>query len=313
MEKLNKIDPMPYTEAEIVLQVKDLNKSFDSKVVLRDVNFTVRNIQRLEARIEQGQVTSIIGRSGGGKTTMAKIIAGLIEPTSGQVLVGDSNPRPLKQGEVGFVFQNYMVFDHLTVYGNLLLSAYQGMFRENAEVTFSNPAGMFKHVWTRLHTWLFDKKAIRERVDPYLEMFRLSEHVEKYPSQLSGGQRQRLAILMQVLCSCQFIVLDEPFTGQDPVMKQMACETLIKVSQLDEYKTLLVITHDIESAIFISDTVLMLGVEKGLDGKPKPGTTLFEPIDLAKRGLAWQDASILRTPEFNELAQQIKYDFLPNM
>jgi ABC-type nitrate/sulfonate/bicarbonate transport system ATPase subunit len=214
----------------------------------------------------------------------------------------------MKEGEVGFVFQNYIVFEHLTVEENLLLSAYQGMFREHAG------EGHFKNMWDRLKTWLLNKKVLREKVDQYLDHFQLREHLGKNPCQLSGGQRQRLAILSQVLCSSRVFILDEPFSGQDPIMKQECCETLIKVGQLDEFETLLIITHDIECAIWVSDTLLPLGREKDTASKKfTPGSTVFKPFNLADRGLAWQDASICRTSEFADLVSEIKYEWFPNM
>ncbi len=299
------LEKKEYIADETILSVINVSKEFDGKVILRDVNFEVKNIKRPD--ITQGQIWSILGKSGAGKTTMAKIIAGLLQPTTGEILINDEK-RPIKKGEVGFVFQDYISFDHLTVLNNLLLAAYQGIFREHAE------KGGIKNLARRFNAWFFNKKILKEKVDQYLEIFKLKEHLDKYPCQLSGGQKQRLAILMQALCSSQFIVLDEPFSGQDPEMKQKACETIIKVGQINELETLLIITHDIECAVWVSDTLLPLGVEKDPETKiDKPGSTVFKPFDLAERGLAWQDASVCRTKEFVELVQEIKYHWFPNM
>lgn len=295
-----------YHTAEPILRVENVSKSFGDKLVLRDVNFEIRDVVR--PGMQQGQVWSFLGKSGAGKTTLAKIIAGIEAPTTGEILVQPEN-RPVKRGEVGFVFQNYISFPHLTVEKNLLVAAYQGTFREHADI--HKPQDLPR----RLYTYFFARKVLWEKVEQYLDMFGMRDHLDQYPSELSGGQQQRLAILMQLLCSSRYIVLDEPFSGQDPEMKQRACEMLIKIAQLDELETLLVITHDIDSALWISDTLLLVGREPdpANPGKPLPGSTVYKPYSLAERGLAWQDASICRTKEFSELLQEVKYDWFPKM
>ncbi|MBI5733272.1 ABC transporter ATP-binding protein [Candidatus Jorgensenbacteria bacterium] len=301
----HKNSTLDYTVGETILKVQGVNKEFGGHVVLRDVNFEIQDIRR--TGITQGQVFSILGKSGAGKTTVASIIAGLLKPTSGTVIGKDG--KPIRQGEVGFVFQNYINFDHVTVRGNLLLSAYQGMFREEAADSF-NP----KMILKRFLTWIFNKKILWEKVEQYLDLFDLRIHVDKFTCELSGGQRQRLAVLCQVLCSSEFIIFDEPFSGQDPEMKEKACEMLIKTSQLDEYKTLGIITHDIDCAVWVSDKLLLMGKETDTaTGKPKPGSTVFKPYDLAEHGLAWQDAEVLRMPQFRDLVDEIKYSWFPNM
>ena len=335
------VTPLPYTVGPTILRVVGVNKNFDSKVILRDACFTVKDIIR--ENMTQGQIVSIIGLSGGGKTTLAKIIAGVLKPTSGQILVGDENPRPIKKGEVGFVFQDYIVFDHLCVYEYLLLAAHQGMTREHAEdgalVSFIErqftwlTSKAYKLHWlkkekegddsltrfckgllARFLDKFFPKHALWEKVDGYLAEFGLQDHIAKHPKNLSGGQKQRLATLGQVLCSNQFIVFDEPFSGQDPKRRRKACEAIKKLAQMDDLKTLFIITHDIRSALWVSDTIIILGPEQDpASGQLKPGSTIYEPLDVAKTGLAWRDANILRDPEFTALADEIEYDWMLKM
>lgn len=308
------ITPKPYRLGPPILTVDKVNKHYGPKVILRDVNFQVSEITRPEIAA-QGDVVSILGRSGMGKTTLAQIIAGLQKPTSGNVLVNNEN-RELQKGEVGFVFQDYLAFDHLTVEGNLLLAASQGIFRQHAHQPTS------KNFGARFYTRFFDKKILQDKVDATLDLFRdkdddknknlfgIRDNFDQYPCQLSGGQRQRLAILMQVLCSSRYIVFDEPYSGQDPVMKQKACEMIIKVSQMGGFSTLFVITHDIPCAIWASDTLLFMGKERDPETNQfKPGATVFKPFSLAEHNLAWQDAEICRTREFNDLAQTIQYEW----
>ncbi len=298
----------PYSVHDRILDIRNLSHSFDGKQILREINAQIWDIQR--PGIKQGQVVSIIGQSGRGKTTLAKDIAGLTKPTTGEVLVCNGHERPVRAGEMGYVFQDSLVFEHLTVYDNLLLAAAQGMFADHADES------VFKCLKERLHAELFDKKILRDKVDPYLESFGLKDQADKHPgmNRISGGQRQRLAVLMQVLCSSPFIIFDEPNTGQDPVRKQETSDLIIRTANLAELKTLIVITHDLPSAFYVSDTVWPLGFEQDPQtGKFKPGATLFEPIDLAKMGMAWHDASIQRDPIFNELVQYVQFDLMPKM
>jgi ABC-type nitrate/sulfonate/bicarbonate transport system ATPase subunit len=301
------IIPHEYEIGPPILRVENVSHAYGEKLVLRDVNFEIPNIMRRKDGIEQGQVWSFLGLSGAGKTTLANIIAGLIQPTAGQVLIQPEN-RSVRPGEVGFVFQNYIAFPHLTVHQNLLVAAYQGLWREHANIR------NLKDLPQRLYSWIFAKKVFKEQVEQYLDMVQLREHLDKYPYELSGGQKQRMAVLMQVLCSSRYIVLDEPFSGQDPVRKQKTCEMLIKVSQLNELQTLFVITHDIDPALWVSDTLLVIGREKDPDTQEwKPGNTVFRPVSLAERGLAWQDFSICTSRAFTELSHEIKYEWFPKM
>ena len=104
---------------------------------------------------------------------------------------------------------------------------------------------------------------------------------------LSGGQRQRVAIAQQLLCSSHFLLMDEPFSGLDPLAKSAVCETLVDVSTTHELNTIIVVTHDIESAIRISDTLWLLGRNRDARGQPVGGASIQEIHDLAGMGLAW--------------------------
>lgn len=298
----------PYADGETVLKVSGVNKFYGDKHILRDVNLEIKNVTR--PGIIQGQVCTIVGRSGGGKSTLSKIIANLLKPDSGEILISNgpsSGLRPVKRGEVGYVFQNYLVYDHLTVQGSLLLAAYQGKYGEHLHQ--SNRPNAFK----RWYRWVLDQKDLQERAGSYLEMFKLAPHVDQYASELSGGQKQRLAVLSQVLCSHKTLILDEPFTAQDFEMKMEMCELIMKVAQFDDFETIIPITHDIESALWISDHIYPLGLEKDDKGERKPGSTMFQPINTARAGLAWHDRSILRDAQFHAMVQEIRYVVLPNI
>ena len=118
--------------------------------------------------------------------------------------------------------------------------------------------------------------------------------------QLSGGQRQRVSIIQQLLKGSDFILLDEPFSGLDVCMLDKAVELLLQVSLSDELKTLIIVSHDIETSVAISDTVFILGNEEG-----KAGATIKKEIDLIERDLAWQQ-NIKHEKRFMETIEEIK-------
>ena len=121
-----------------------------------------------------------------------------------------------------------------------------------------------------------------------------------YPHQLSGGQRQRVSIIQQLLKGSDFLLLDEPFSGLDVIVLDKVVELLLKVSVSDDLKTLIIVSHDIATSVAISDTVFILGEEKG-----KPGSTIVKTIDLIERELAWEK-DIKSKKIFGETIGEIK-------
>ncbi len=244
--------------------------------ILKNINQQVRNIVRPE--VEQGQIVAILGPSGIGKSTLFEVIAGLRSPTKGSVKTYDSVLKslvPVRTGLVGMVYQSYELFPFLTVRAQLELGASKGGLKDSVA---------------------------KDKVDFYLEHFRLREHSRKYPNQLSGGQRQRLAIAQQLLCSNMLLLMDEPFSGLDPLIKNSICELIADVSKLDELMTILIVSHDIEPTLSIADTVWLLG--KTADGS----ATVVENINLLERGLCWRD-DIREDKEFRELVFDVTKRF----
>lgn len=261
-----------YSKNEVLIQVKDVNLSYD-KQILRDINFAIHNIVR--PGLSQGQVISLIGRSGIGKTQLFKILAGMIQPNTGTVLVG-LEQQPVKAGQVGIVAQNYILFNHRSVYDNLRLAM------KHASITLSDK----------------EKDAL---INDYAVKFDLAEHLKKYPMQLSGGQRQRASIIQQVLTGNKFILLDEPFSGLDALMIDRVTELLLKISTLDELNTLVIVSHDVENSLAISDTVFILARQKDQEG-----ATITETLDLIEMGFAW-NPEIRENEKFQHLVSQIKH------
>ena len=266
-----------YKLGQRLLTIDNVCVSYD-RPILSGVSGTVDNIQR--DGLQQGQVVCLLGPSGIGKSQLFRCIAGLQRPTSGSVSLNGAR-RPVQPGEVGVVAQNYPLFNHRTVWGNLMFAA--GRSSKS-------------------------KVDARARSLALLEEFEMVDIAQAYPMALSGGQRQRVAIAQQMLCSSHFLLMDEPFSGLDPVAKTKVCETIIKVSTTNELNTIIVVTHDIESAIRIADTLWVLGRDRDADGKPTSGASIKEVYDLAEMGLAW-DSEIEVRKEFFELAAALKSRF----
>jgi ABC-type nitrate/sulfonate/bicarbonate transport system ATPase subunit len=258
-----------FTKEEVVLQAKDVNLSYGNKQILRDINFEIKNIVR--PGMHQGQVISLIGRSGIGKTQLFKILSGLQAPTTGGVLVHGN--RNVKAGDMGVVFQNYYLFEWRTVHTSLMLAAKKNPLLAGKEET---------------------------AIAAYAENFHLTEHLHKYPQQLSGGQRQRVSIIQQMLNGSDFLLLDEPFSGLDMLVLDKVVDLLLQVSVSDDLKTLIIVSHDVATSVAISDTVFILGEEKG-----KTGATIVKEIDLIERGLAWEK-NIKREKIFADTIGEIK-------
>ncbi len=267
----------PHSIGERLLTIENLSVSYD-KPVLKNVSASINNIQR--QGVEQGQVVCLLGPSGVGKTQLFRCIAGLQRPNSGSVKLYDKDGE-VKPGEVGVVAQHYPLFNHRTVLGNLMVAAAKSCKS--------------------------DKEA-RDKSLAMLEEFHLADKAHAYPLALSGGQRQRIAIAQQLLCSSYFMLMDEPFSGLDPLAKDRVCETILRVATTHELNTNIVITHDIDCAITIADTLWILGREMDAQGAPIPGANIKEVYDLAEMGLAW-DPDIQSKPEFFKLSTHLKRQF----
>lgn len=264
-----------YTVHDELVRLEDVHLEYDGVPILRGVNASVRDIKRKGCN--QGQVVGILGPSGVGKTQLSRVMAGLVRPTRGRVVIDGG--KDVQAGLVGMVPQNYPLFNHRTVLGNLLVAART-----------------------------VDRKEAEARCMGYLEDFGLADRASYYPAQLSGGQRQRVSIIQQLLCSEYFMIMDEPFTGLDPVMKDKTCDLIAKVSLMHEKNTIFIVAHDIHALMLVSDTLWLLGRDRSPDGSAVPGSYIKHTYDLAAMGLAWQPG-ISSTPVFAQLAAEVKERF----
>lgn len=261
-----------------LLKVHNVSLALGGNPILRDVSLEVKDVRR--PGVTTGQVVALLGPSGIGKTQLFRILAGLNQPDSGSVLVGE-DARPVERGMVGVVAQHYPLFNHRRVLGNLTVAGkHSGMTSEQAQ-----------------------QKALE-----LLKRFKLEDAANKYPLQLSGGQRQRVAIAQQFMCSERFLLMDEPFSGLDMVQVQNVVQLIQEVASLHEFNTIIVVTHDITAALEVADTLWLLGRDRDAQGNVIAGARVQETYNLIERGLAWRKG-ISETPEFLEVRREVRARF----
>lgn len=207
-----------------VLKVEGITKTFDSETI----------IQNISLELHQGEIVSLLGVSGGGKTTLFNIISGLSLPDEGSVWIGNEEVTG-KPGNVSYMLQKDLLLPYRTILDNVALPL---MIR-----------GM-------------KKKEAREKAAPYFAKFALAGTEKKYPAQLSGGMKQRAALLRTYLFSQKVALLDEPFSALDMLTKQSMHEWYLDVMEKIKLSTLF-ITHDIDEAILLSDRIYLLTGKPG--------------------------------------------------
>lgn len=211
-----------------LIELKNVSKKFGWQVVLKDVNLT----------IHRGEVTTVIGKSGEGKSVLLKHIIGLMEPDSGEILFKGIPVSRLSKREkrtmrknFSYMFQSNALFDSLTVFDNIALPLVEANSRSEREIGKA----------------VFDKMA---QLD-------LKDIEEKYPSQLSGGMRKRVALARALVTDPEIILFDEPTTGLDPIRKN-AVHSMISDYQKKFEFTAIVVSHEIPDIFYISQGIAML-------------------------------------------------------
>lgn len=222
-----RIDPVTGEPAAIVYD--DVHKSFGPHHVLRGLSLVV----------PRGRITTIIGRSGTGKSVTIKHIMGLLRPDSGKIWVGDDeltsmDDRALRDVRLrfGMVFQHAALFDSLNVFENIAFP-----LREHERCT---------------------EKEVRERVNTLLAQVGLHGAENKFPSELSGGMAKRVGLARALVRQPEYLLYDEPTTGLDPILTAAMDELIHQTQMAHPGLTSLVITHDMHAVMKIADKVVML-------------------------------------------------------
>ena len=206
----------------MAIDVRNVSKSFNGFKALDDVSLSVPD----------GSLTALLGPSGGGKSTLLRVIAGLEVPDSGAVLFSGEavTDLPAQERGVGFVFQHYAAFKHMTVRDNI---AFGLKIRKRS------------------------KDEIRERVDELLALVHLGGWAHRYPSQLSGGQRQRMALARALAVQPRVLLLDEPFGALDATVRKELRDWLRKLHD-EVHVTTIFVTHDQEEALEVAQQVAVI-------------------------------------------------------
>jgi sulfate transport system ATP-binding protein len=205
-----------------MIEARSVSKQFGSFVALDDVS----------VEVPAGSLTALLGPSGSGKSTLLRIIAGLEQPDAGRVLIEghDVTSRPPQQRGVGFVFQHYAAFKHMTVWKNVAFG---------------------------LEIRRRPKAEIKERVGKLLELVQLNGFADRYPAQLSGGQRQRMALARALAVEPDVLLLDEPFGALDARVRKELRAWLRRLHD-EVHVTTIFVTHDQEEAMDLADQIVVM-------------------------------------------------------
>lgn len=223
-----------------MLELRNVNKSYDGVTVLKDISL----------EIGEGEIVSILGPSGCGKTTLLNLILGITDADSGQILFQgkDLTHVPMEQRGFNIVFQDYALFPNLNVYKNITYG-------------LRNKPGI----------------SSRQEVEELIDLLGLREHLTKKIDQLSGGQKQRAALARTMVMKPRILLLDEPLSALDGVIKESIKAKIRQIAR--EYRlTTIIVTHDPEEALTLSDKVLIVN-KGGIAQFGRPEEIISNPAD----------------------------------
>ncbi len=211
---------------DIAIKFKDIKKSYGDKVIIENLNL----------EIEKGEFVTIIGSSGGGKTTIMKMVNGLIKPTEGDIFVNGQNINTLNQTElrrnIGYAIQGSVLFPHMTIEQNI--SYVPNLLNKR------------------------DKNKTKRAVEKWMNIVGLDkELLHHYPSELSGGQQQRVGIARALAASPEILLMDEPFGAVDELTRISLQDEISRIHKETKI-TVLFVTHDISEAIKLGTKVLII-------------------------------------------------------
>ncbi|MDR1235801.1 MAG: polyamine ABC transporter ATP-binding protein [Holosporaceae bacterium] len=215
------IDPEAWQDpkAKPYVSIKNITKNFGGRVAVNDVSLS----------IYRGELFSLLGRSGCGKTTLLRMLAGFESPTSGKIFIDgvDMTDTPAYKRPVSMVFQSYALFPHMTVEQNIAF----GLIQEG-----------------------LPKNEIRERVNEYLELVQMSGYERRKPGQLSGGERQRVALARSLVKQPKLVLLDEPLAALDKKLRERTQLELVNIQEKVGV-TFIMVSHDQEEAMTMSSRI----------------------------------------------------------
>ncbi|KAA5539705.1 ABC transporter ATP-binding protein [Roseiconus nitratireducens] len=208
-----------------IITLRNVSKGYGSGVTRNEV------LTGINLNLREGEFLAVVGFSGSGKTTLTQLLAGLIRPDEGEIMM-DGKPITGPSPQRGLVFQNYSLLPWLTVRGNIALSV-DRVFRS----------------WSRA--------ARREHVDKFVEMVGLSHAVHRRPHELSGGMRQRVSLARTLAMKPKVLLLDEPLSALDALTRSVMQDEILKIWE-EERQTCLMITNDVDEAILVADRIAPL-------------------------------------------------------
>ncbi|MDR1982702.1 MAG: polyamine ABC transporter ATP-binding protein [Holosporaceae bacterium] len=216
---LSKLEPWQDPKAQPYVSIKNLTKTFGGRVAVNDVSLS----------IYKGELFSLLGRSGCGKTTLLRMLAGFESPTSGKIFIdgGDMTDTPPHKRPVSMVFQSYALFPHMTVEQNVAF----GLIQEG-----------------------LPKNDIRDRVNEYLELVQMSGYERRKPDQLSGGEMQRVALARSLVKQPKLVLLDEPLAALDKKLRERTQLELVNIQEKVGV-TFIMVSHDQEEAMTMSSRI----------------------------------------------------------
>ena len=214
----------------VKLSLKSITKKYDK-------NAASLALDHVSADIYEGEFLSILGPSGCGKTTLLRIIIGLLPPTEGSIYMDgkDITTAPSAARSMGIVFQNYALFENMTVLGNVVYAAYLKAKKEKTAT----------------------KAEVTAKAIDMLDLLGIADLKDKYPGELSGGQQQRVAIARTLIHNPSVMLFDEPMSALD-VATRLQLRDVIKDIQKDFGTTMIYITHDQEEAFALSDRIMVM-------------------------------------------------------
>lgn len=249
-----------------MLELQNLKKSYSGKTILKDISL----------EIGDGEIVSILGPSGCGKTTLLNMILGITEPDSGKIIFNDKDITNVPMEKRGFniVFQDYVLFPNLNVYKNITYG-----LKNKPDISS------------------------KEEIEELIHLLGLEEHLEKRIDQLSGGQKQRVALARTLVMKPGILLLDEPLSALDGVIKE-SIKDRIKTIAKEYHLTTIIVTHDPEEALTLSDRVLIVN-EGMISQYGKPEEIIAKPENLFVKKFILNQLEIKKNNIFSLFSQPV--------